>query len=72
MVRLGDIFRGHNTLKAVELWTTARPLFERSSQAKQVGNVDQKLASVSENVLEEHRALLHSGMDLIELCMIFS
>jgi hypothetical protein len=56
MVRLGDIFMEHNTLKAVELWTTARPLFERSSQAKQVENVDQRLASVSKNVLEEHKA----------------
>ncbi|KAJ7819730.1 hypothetical protein B0H13DRAFT_1921573 [Mycena leptocephala] len=56
MLRLGDISKGHgDLLKAVELWTTARPLFERSSQAKQVENVDQKLAGVNEDVLEQHR-----------------
>jgi tetratricopeptide (TPR) repeat protein len=55
MFRLGDISKGEgDLLKAVELWTTARPLFERSSQAKQVENVDQRLAGVSEDVLEKH------------------
>jgi tetratricopeptide (TPR) repeat protein len=56
MLRLGEISKGHNDLlKAVELWETARPLFERSSQAKQVENIDGKLASVGEGVLGQHR-----------------
>jgi hypothetical protein len=56
MLRLGDISKGQgNLLKAVEHWTTARPLFEQSSQAKQVNNIDQRLADVGDNVLEQHR-----------------
>jgi hypothetical protein len=56
MLRLGDISKGQDDLlKALELWTTARPLFEQSSQAKQVENIDQRLGGVSEDVLEQHR-----------------
>jgi hypothetical protein len=59
MLRLGDISKGHgDLLKAVELWETARPLFEQSSQAKQVEKIDQRLAGVSEDVLEKHRTNL--------------
>jgi hypothetical protein len=55
MLHLGDISKGHgNLLKAVDLWETARPLFERSSQAKQVENIDGRLASVGEDILEQH------------------
>ncbi|KAJ7842088.1 hypothetical protein B0H13DRAFT_1909980 [Mycena leptocephala] len=40
MLQLGDISKGHgDLLKAVEFWTTARPLFEQSSQAKQVKHI---------------------------------
>ncbi|KAJ7321686.1 hypothetical protein DFH08DRAFT_818549 [Mycena albidolilacea] len=42
-------------LKAVELWNTARPLFEQSSQAKEVQCVDERLACVGSDVLEQHR-----------------
>ncbi|KAJ7789944.1 hypothetical protein B0H13DRAFT_1936339 [Mycena leptocephala] len=60
------IFKGHgDLLKAVELWETARPLFEWSSQAKQVTNVDQRLAGVSEDVLERHRKNLACLAELI-------
>ncbi|KAJ7829358.1 hypothetical protein B0H13DRAFT_1916540 [Mycena leptocephala] len=56
MLHLGDISKGRgDLLKALELWETARPLFERSSQAKQVDNIDGRLASVGEDVLEQHR-----------------
>jgi tetratricopeptide (TPR) repeat protein len=56
MLRLRDISKGEGDLmKAVELWETARPLFEQSSQAKQVNNIDQRLADVGEDVLEQHR-----------------
>jgi tetratricopeptide (TPR) repeat protein len=55
LLRLGDISKGHgNLLKAMELWETAQPLFERSSQAKKVKQVYERLARVSEDVLEQH------------------
>jgi tetratricopeptide (TPR) repeat protein len=56
MLRLGDISnrRGY-LLKAIELWETARPLFERSSQAKEVQCVDERLSHVGTNVLDHHR-----------------
>ncbi|KAJ7874595.1 hypothetical protein B0H13DRAFT_1894498 [Mycena leptocephala] len=56
MLRLGDISKGQgDLLKAVEHWETARPLFEQSSQAKQVEKIDQRLHGVGEDVLEQHR-----------------
>jgi tetratricopeptide (TPR) repeat protein len=56
MLRLGDISKGHgDLLKALELWETARPLFERSSQAKQVQHIEERLASVGDDVLEQHK-----------------
>lgn len=56
MLRLGDISKGHgDLLTALKLWETAKPLFERSSQAKQVDYIAARLASVEEDVLEQHR-----------------
>jgi hypothetical protein len=56
MLRLGDLSMGHgDLLKAVEFWERARPLFGRSSQAKQVQHIGERLAGISEDVLEEHR-----------------
>ncbi|KAJ7879353.1 hypothetical protein B0H13DRAFT_1892245 [Mycena leptocephala] len=56
LLRLGDIFKGHgNLLKAVELWETAKLLFERSSQAKQVKYIQEKPAEVGEDVLQQHK-----------------
>jgi hypothetical protein len=47
---------GHgNPLKAVEFWDGARPLFEHSSQAKQVQHINERVANISEDVLEQHR-----------------
>lgn len=55
MLLLGDIFQGHgNLLKAVELWETARPLFEQSSQAKQIEQIDEKLLDINKDVLKQH------------------
>jgi hypothetical protein len=49
-------------LKAVEFWDAARPLFQRSSQAKQVELIDERLAGVCKEVLEQHRMnLAHPG-----------
>ncbi|KAJ7869238.1 hypothetical protein B0H13DRAFT_2280822 [Mycena leptocephala] len=56
MLRLGDISMGHSEpLKAVEFWERSRPLFERSSQAKQVQHINERLAGISDDVLEQHR-----------------
>ncbi|KAJ7462904.1 hypothetical protein FB451DRAFT_1494950 [Mycena latifolia] len=54
MLRLGDLAKGQGeVLKAIELWMTARPLFERSSQAKQVTQIKERLAAITNNILEE-------------------
>ncbi|KAJ7916361.1 hypothetical protein B0H13DRAFT_2323463 [Mycena leptocephala] len=56
MLRLGDISKGHGELlKAVELWETAKPLFERSSQVKQLDNLRERLANVGGDVVEQHQ-----------------
>ncbi|KAF8181170.1 hypothetical protein K438DRAFT_1188402 [Mycena galopus ATCC 62051] len=55
MLRLGEISNGHgDLLKAVEFWEAARSLFERSSQSKQVEKIDERLASVGEDMKEQH------------------
>ncbi|KAJ7934299.1 hypothetical protein B0H13DRAFT_1855197 [Mycena leptocephala] len=56
MLQLGNISEGHgDLLKAVEFWEAARPLFEHSSQAKQVQHINERLTGISEDVLEQHR-----------------
>jgi hypothetical protein len=56
MLRLGDIFYGYgDPLKAMEFWEAARPLFECSSQAQQVANIDDKLASMSREIQVQHK-----------------
>jgi tetratricopeptide (TPR) repeat protein len=65
MLRFGDISMGHSDLlKAVELWERARPLFERSSQAKQVHDIDKRFANINKDILEQHR---HNLAHLAEL-----
>jgi hypothetical protein len=46
MIRLGDLAnkQGH-TSKAISLWQTARPLFERSLQATDVAHIDVRLSA---------------------------
>ncbi|KAJ7463193.1 hypothetical protein FB451DRAFT_1180293 [Mycena latifolia] len=54
MLRLGDLAKGQGDVsKAIELWKLARPLFERSSQAKQVTQIDGRLGAITDDVLEE-------------------
>jgi tetratricopeptide (TPR) repeat protein len=56
MIRLGDISSRHgDLLKAVELWESARPLFERSCQAKEAQYIDDRLSCVGSNILDHHR-----------------
>ncbi|KAJ7759613.1 hypothetical protein B0H16DRAFT_1689004 [Mycena metata] len=56
MIRLGDLAkRNGDALKALELWETARPLFERSSQAKRVQDIAKRIGGISEEVKEQHQ-----------------
>jgi tetratricopeptide (TPR) repeat protein len=56
MLTLGDISKSHgDLLKAVELWGTAQPLFERSSQVKQIECVAERLTGISSDVLVQHK-----------------
>jgi hypothetical protein len=65
MLRLGDISMGHgDPIKAVEYWEGAKPLFEWSSQAKGVCCINERLAGISSDVLEQHR---HNLARLAEL-----
>jgi hypothetical protein len=45
-------------MKAVGLWKAARPLFERSSQMKDIIKLDAKLAEVDSTVLVEYEEKL--------------
>ncbi|KAJ7907814.1 hypothetical protein B0H13DRAFT_2499911 [Mycena leptocephala] len=52
MLRLGDFSKRSNDLrKAIQLWEAARPLFERSSQVKQVACIDDRLATLDGHIL---------------------
>ncbi|KAJ7025907.1 hypothetical protein C8F04DRAFT_1298741 [Mycena alexandri] len=56
MIRLGDLSKEHgDLLKAVEFWETAKPLFERSSQAKRVWDIDERVDEIGEDVKEQYR-----------------
>jgi hypothetical protein len=58
MVRIGDIWNSRGeVLKAVGLWKAARPLFERSSQARDVAQIDAKPATVEASILEHYETL---------------
>ncbi|KAJ7090689.1 hypothetical protein C8R44DRAFT_750918 [Mycena epipterygia] len=53
MLRLGDIAKQKgDKVNAVDLWKEARPLFERSSQAKDVACIDTRLALVEQQISE--------------------
>ncbi|KAJ6474008.1 hypothetical protein C8R47DRAFT_1076446 [Mycena vitilis] len=62
MLHLGDIHKGRgDLLKAVELWDTARP---RSSQDKRVKKIDERVACMGKDLLEQHRKSLALLADL--------
>jgi hypothetical protein len=53
MLRLGDLAKKRREIStAVEFWKSARPLFERSSQAKDMAQIDLRLTAVEEAQLE--------------------
>ncbi|KAJ7740085.1 hypothetical protein B0H16DRAFT_1694329 [Mycena metata] len=56
MIRLGDIaMKNGNFLGALELWETARPLFERSSQTKGLQGINERVSGITEEVQEQHQ-----------------
>ncbi|KAJ7750003.1 hypothetical protein B0H16DRAFT_1844299 [Mycena metata] len=56
MIRLGDLSKKHgDLLGALGLWKTARPLFVRSSPAKQVQHIDERLVGIDEDVKAQHK-----------------
>ncbi|KAJ7265640.1 hypothetical protein C8J57DRAFT_390485 [Mycena rebaudengoi] len=65
MVRIGDILNNRQeVMKAVELWKSARPLFERSSQMKDIIKIDVKLAEVDSAALVEYEEQLRQLSEL--------
>ncbi|KAJ7206155.1 hypothetical protein C8J57DRAFT_1484863 [Mycena rebaudengoi] len=65
MVRIGDILNNHGeVIKAIELWKTARPLFERSSQMKDVIKIDTKIAEVDSAILAKNEEQLQHLSEL--------
>ncbi|KAJ7279520.1 hypothetical protein C8J57DRAFT_1221180 [Mycena rebaudengoi] len=65
MVRIADILNSRGeVMKAVELWKTARPLFEWSSQMKDIIKIDAKLAEVDSAILVEYEEQLQQLSEL--------
>ncbi|KAJ7436618.1 hypothetical protein FB451DRAFT_1453784 [Mycena latifolia] len=65
MLRLGDISKLQgDVLKAAQLWETARPLFQRSSQAKQIAHIDERLAGLTDHLLDQRAEPLVHLSDL--------
>ncbi|KAJ7131092.1 hypothetical protein C8R44DRAFT_904130 [Mycena epipterygia] len=59
MLHLGDISKHRGDLmKAEELWKQARPLFERSSQTKEMAKIDTRLALVEQEISDAHQKSL--------------
>ncbi|KAJ7254520.1 hypothetical protein C8J57DRAFT_1518658 [Mycena rebaudengoi] len=60
MVRIADILNDHGeVMKTIDLWKTARPLFERSSHMKGIFNIDAKLVRVDSAVLAKYEDQFH-------------
>ncbi|KAJ7710243.1 hypothetical protein B0H16DRAFT_1820947 [Mycena metata] len=56
MIRLGDISNKHgDSLEALGLWEQTRLLFEKSSQAKRVQDIDERLAGIGKDLKEQHK-----------------
>ncbi|KAJ7776259.1 hypothetical protein B0H16DRAFT_1449696 [Mycena metata] len=59
MLHLGDISRDRgDLLQAVQLWSAARPLFERCSQKAEVGEIDTRLGTSNHNAQERSEEIL--------------
>ncbi|KAJ7244223.1 hypothetical protein C8J57DRAFT_1242935 [Mycena rebaudengoi] len=65
MVQIADILNGcGEAIKAIELWKAARPLFECSSQMKDIIKVDKKLAEVDSAVFVKYEEQLQHLPDV--------
>jgi tetratricopeptide (TPR) repeat protein len=65
MVRIANILRNQGeVIKAVELWKAARPLFERSTQMKDINWIDAKIAEVDSALLLEYEEQLQRLSEL--------
>ncbi|KAJ7457751.1 hypothetical protein FB451DRAFT_1183071 [Mycena latifolia] len=52
-LRLGNLWQLQgDVVKAGELWRTARPLFERSLQQKQIADIDERLTGIGHDLLD--------------------
>jgi hypothetical protein len=65
MVQIANILNDRGeAMKAVELWKAARPLFERSSQMKDIVTIDAKLAEVDSAILVKYEEQLQQLSEL--------
>ncbi|KAJ7227960.1 hypothetical protein C8J57DRAFT_1730742 [Mycena rebaudengoi] len=65
MVQIGDILNNWGeVIKAIKLWKTARPLFERSYQMKDVIKIDTKIAEVDSAILAKYEEQLQHLSEL--------
>ncbi|KAJ7202438.1 hypothetical protein C8J57DRAFT_1735729 [Mycena rebaudengoi] len=65
MVQIADILQARGmVIKAIELWKTARPLFERSFQMKDVIKIDAKIAEVDSAILAKYEEQLQHLSEL--------
>jgi hypothetical protein len=65
MVQIADIWIScGEVLRAVELWKAASPLFTRSLQARDVAQIDAKLATVEASILEHYKRQLQQLAEL--------
>ncbi|KAJ7493536.1 hypothetical protein FB451DRAFT_1077291, partial [Mycena latifolia] len=63
MLRLGDLAQHRGELaEAVELWRDARPLFEQSSQTRDVAQIDARLGAAEQKALPQ-LAMLNVPLD---------
>ncbi|KAJ7508971.1 hypothetical protein B0H11DRAFT_1901742 [Mycena galericulata] len=59
MLYIGDIANKRGDLmRAAELWKGARPLFERSLQAKHITRIDTRLATLDQDMINTHNKKL--------------
>ncbi|KAJ7323160.1 hypothetical protein DFH08DRAFT_817739 [Mycena albidolilacea] len=72
MRTIGDVLcRQGDTVKACTFWTEARPLFKRSSQAKAVFQIDERLAESAQQQEASLEQLSKSSMPTLPLQQLF-
>jgi hypothetical protein len=67
MLHLGDLANERGDIsKAFELWKTAQPLFELSLQAKDVAQIDSRLAAVAEAHQKAQLTTFHAPVQVLQ------